>query len=304
MRMERRDFLRILLGTSTGLLLSPLGSLWPGQEIQAASTGSELAVATGPIPSRTVAAAIAALGGIKRFIRAGDVVVVKPNIGWDRSPEQAADTNPEVVAAIVALCLEAGAKRVKVFDNCINDPYRCYTRSGIAEAAKRAGAEVSYMDPGKFKEMKIAGEALKSWPIYTEALEADKLINVPIAKQHGLSKLTMGLKNWMGAIGGRRSLIHQQIDAALADLATVFKPQLVILDATRILLRNGPQGGSPSDVRVANTIVAGVDQVAVDSYGATLFGLKGRDLGYLQKAHERHLGQLDYRLLQVKSGKV
>jgi uncharacterized protein (DUF362 family) len=302
--MERRDFLRILLGTGTGLLLSPLGSLWPGQEIQAASTVSELAVATGPIPSRTVAAAIAALGGIKRFIRAGDVVVVKPNIGWDRSPEQAADTNPEVVAAIVALCLEGGAKRVKVFDNPINDPYRCYARSGIAEAAKRAGAEVSYMNPGKFKEMKIAGEALKSWPIYTEALEADKLINVPIAKQHGLSRLTMGLKNWMGAIGGRRSLIHQQIDAALADLATVFKPQLVILDATRILLRNGPQGGSPSDVRVANTIVAGVDQVAVDSYGATLFGLKGRDLGYLQKAHERHLGQLDYRLLQVKSGKA
>ncbi len=296
--------MRILLGTSTGLLLSPLGFLWPDQETQAASTLPELAVATGPIPSRTVAAAIAALGGIKRFIRGGDVVVVKPNIGWDRSPEQAADTNPEVVAAIVVLCLEAGAKRVKVFDNSINDPYRCYTRSGIATAAKRAGAEVSYMDPGKFKEMKIAGEALKSWPIYTEALEADKLINVPIAKQHGLSKLTMGLKNWMGVIGGRRSLIHQQIDAALADLASVFKPQLVILDATRILLRNGPQGGSPSDVRVANTIVAGVDQVAVDSYGATLFGLKGRDLGYLQKAHERHLGQLDYRLLQVKSGKA
>jgi len=302
--MERRNFLRIFLGTSTGLLLSPLGTLLPGQRIQAAPTLPELAVATGPIPSRTIAAAITALGGIKRFIRAGDVVVVKPNIGWDRSPEQAADTNPEVVAAIVALCLEAGAKRVKVFDNPVNDPYRCYSRSGIAEAAKRAGAEVSYMDPGKFKEMKILGEALKSWPIYTEAIEADKLINVPIAKQHGLSKLTMGLKNWMGAIGGKRSLIHQQIDAALADLAMVFKPQLVILDATRLLLRNGPQGGSPSDVRVANTIVAGVDQVAVDSYGATLFGLKGRDLGYLQKAYERGLGQLDYRLLKAKSGKA
>jgi uncharacterized protein (DUF362 family) len=299
--MERRDFLKLFLETSTGLLLSSFESLLPGQQAEAALP--ELAVVTGPIPSRTVAAAISALGGIKRFVGPGHVVVVKPNIGWDRSPEQAADTNPEVVAAIVTLCLEAGARRVKVFDHPVNDPHRCYARSGIAEAAKRAGAEVSYVDPAKFKEMKIPGEALKSWPLYTEAIEADRLINVPIAKQHGLSKLTMGLKNWMGVIGGRRSLIHQQIDTALADLAMVFKPHLVILDATRILLRNGPQGGSPADVRATNTIIAGVDQVAVDSYGATLFGLKGRDLGYLRKASERGLGQLEYRLLKTKGGK-
>lgn len=302
--MERRDFFRLLLGTGGGLLLSPLGSLWPARQLGAEPALPELAVATGPIPSRTTNAAIKALGGMKRFVQAGDVVVVKPNIGWDRSPEQAADTNPEVVASIVALCLEAGAKRVKVFDNPVNDARRCYTRSGIAEAARRAGAEVFYVDEARFKEVKISGEALKSWPIYTEAIEADKLINLPIAKHHGLSRLTMGLKNWMGAIGGRRSLLHQQIDAALADLAMVFKPHLVVLDATRILVANGPQGGSLADVRATNTIVAGLDQVAVDSYGATLFGLKGRDLGYLQKAHERGLGQLDYKRLRMKTLKA
>jgi len=302
--MERRDFLKLLLGTSTTLLLSPLDLLCPGDESGAEMALPDLAVATGSIPSRTTAAAIQALGGIKRFIKRGDVVVVKPNIGWDRRPEQAADTNPEVIATIVTLCLEAGAKRVKVFDHPVNDPRRCYVRSGIAEAARGAGAEVSYMDSSKFKEMKIPGEALKSWPIYTEAIEADRLINVPIAKQHGLSRLTMGLKNWMGAIGGRRSLLHQQIDLALADLAMVFKPHLVILDAMRILVANGPQGGSPQDVRVANTVVAGTDQVAVDSYGATLFGLKGQDLGYLRHAHARGIGQLDYRRLRMKSLKV
>jgi uncharacterized protein (DUF362 family) len=145
---------------------------------------------------------------------------------------------------------------------------------------------------------------LKSWPIYAEVMEADKLINVPIAKHHGLCRLTLGLKNWMGVIGGRRSLLHQQIDLALADLAMVLKPNLIVLDAMRILVANGPQGGSPQDVRAANTVVAGVDQVAVDSYGATLFGLKGSDLGYLREAQERGLGQLDYRRLKVKNIKA
>jgi uncharacterized protein (DUF362 family) len=300
--MERRDFLKLLLGTGGGLLLPPIDSLWSGEQAGAEPDLPALAVATGSIPSRTTVAAIQALGGMKRFIKTGDVVVVKPNIGWDRTPEQAADTNPEVVATIVALCLEAGAKQVKVFDNSVNDPRRTYTRSGIAEAARKAGASVLYVDHSKFKDMKIpGGEALKSWPIYTEVMEADKLINVPIGKQHGLSKLTLGLKNWMGAIGGRRSLLHQQIDLALADLATVIKPHLVVLDAIRILVANGPQGGSPKDVRNTNTIVAGTDQVAVDSYGATLFGLKGSDLGYLREAQSRGLGQLDYRRLSMKT---
>ncbi|MDH7499129.1 MAG: DUF362 domain-containing protein [candidate division NC10 bacterium] len=292
-----------MLTTGTGLLLPPLDPLWRGGGAEAEAI-PDLAVATGAVPSRTTAAAIQALGGMRRFIQRGDVVVVKPNIGWDRSPEQAADTNPEVVATLVTLCLEAGAKRVKVFDHPVNDARRCYARSGIAEAARRVGAEVSYVDLSKFREMKIQGEALKSWPIYTEAVEADRLINVPIAKHHGLSRLTMGLKNWMGVIGGRRSLLHQEIDVALADLASFFKPHLVVLDAMRILVANGPQGGSPQDVRTTSTVVAGVDQVAIDSYGSTLFGLRGEDLGYLRHAHARGLGQLDYHRLRMKSIKA
>jgi len=295
--------LKLILSTGAGLLLPPFDR-FSLKGIVEAEVAPDLAVAAGPVPSRTTTAAIQALGGMRRFVRTGDVVVVKPNIGWDRSPEQAADTNPEVVATVVTLCLEAGAKRVKVFDHPLNDARRCYSRSGIAEAARRAGAEVSYVDSSKFKEMRIQGEALKSWPIYTEVIEADKLINVPIAKHHGLSRLTMGLKNWMGAIGGRRSLLHQEIDLALADLAMFFKPHLVVLDAMRTLVANGPQGGSPQDVRNTKTVVAGVDQVAVDSYGATLFGLKGEDLGYLRHAHARGLGQLDYRRLRMKSIKA
>jgi uncharacterized protein (DUF362 family) len=303
MEMERRDFLRVLMGTGASLLLPPLDPFGLGANAEAEGA-PELAVATGSVPSRTTAAAIQTLGGMRRFVKSGDIVVVKPNIGWDRTPEQAADTSPELVATLVTLCLEAGAKQVKVFDRPVNDFRRCYARSGIAEAARRAGAEVSYMDSSKFKEIKISGKALKSWPIYAEVMEADKLINVPIAKHHGLCRLTLGLKNWMGVIGGRRSLLHQQIDLALADLAMVLKPNLIVLDAMRILVANGPQGGSPQDVRAANTVVAGVDQVAVDSYGATLFGLKGSDLGYLREAQERGLGQLDYRRLKVKNIKA
>jgi uncharacterized protein (DUF362 family) len=303
--MERRRFLELTLAAGSTLLISGrIPFLDEGEARQEGASLPVLAVAEGNIPSRVTRGAIQALGGMSRFVGRGDVVVIKPNIGWDRTPEQAADTNPEVVATLVGMCLEAGAKRVKVFDHPVNDARRCYTRSGIAEAASRAGAEVHQVDPGKFKEIKIPGLILKSWPVYTEALEADRLINVPIAKHHSLSKLTLGLKNWMGIIGGRRSLLHQQIDLALADLAAAFKPDLVVLDAMRILIANGPQGGSLQDVRITNKVIAGVDQVAVDAWGATLFGLQGSDLGYLREAHRRGLGELDYRRLKMASVRV
>ena len=298
--MDRRKFLKTAAIGSIGLSLPALDPLTGF----AAPAAPDLAVAQGPSPEKLVRAAIDALGGIKRFISKGDVVVVKPNIGWDRVPEQAGNTNPEVVAVVVKLCYEAGAKKVKVFDRPVNDPRRCYVQSGIEAAAKAAEAEVSFMDDRKFKDMAINGLALKTWPLYSEIFEADKVINVPIAKHHGLAKLTMSMKNWMGMMGGSRRVIHQNLDESLVDLAMKAKPCLTVLDAVRILTGNGPQGGDLKDVKKIDTIIAGVDQVAIDAYGATLFGMQGKDLGYVRIAAEHKFGVMDLYKLNIKKLQV
>jgi uncharacterized protein (DUF362 family) len=264
----------------------------------------DLAVAQGASPAQITRAAIDVLGGMKRFVSKGDVVVVKPNIGWDRTPEYAATTNPEVVGTIVKLCYEAGAKKVKVFDRTVSDARRCYKQSGIADAAGAAGAEVTYMDDRKYRDVRMNGLVLKSWPLYTDILEADKVINVPIAKDHSLSTLTLAMKNWMGVMGGWRSRIHQNIDESLVDLAGAIKPTLTVLDAVRILTANGPTGGSLSDVKRLNLVAVGTDQVAVDSYGATLFGLKGSDLGYVRLGAKAGLGVMDLAKLRIKKIQV
>jgi uncharacterized protein (DUF362 family) len=204
----------------------------------------------------------------------------------------------------VKLCFEAGAGTVKVFDRPVNDPRRCYVQSGIEAAAKAAGADVKFMDERKFRETEIKGLALKTWPLYAEVFEADKVINVPIAKHHGLAKLTMAMKNWMGIMGGSRRVIHQKLDESLVDLAMKAKPCLTILDAVRILTDNGPQGGDLKDVKRLDTVVAGVDQVAIDSYGATLFGMKGSDLGYVRVAAEHKFGMMDLNKLRIRKVQV
>jgi len=294
--MDRRKFLKTAAIGSIGLTipsLDPLASF-------GAAPHPDLAVVQGASPDKIVRAAIDALGGIKRFISRGDVVVVKPNIGWDRVPEQAGNTNPEVVATVVRLCYEAGAKKVKVFDRPVNDARRCYVQSGIEAAARAAEAEVSFMDDRKFKDMAINGLALKTWPLYAEIFEADKVINVPIAKHHGLAKLTLSMKNWMGMMGGSRRMIHQKLDESLVDLAMKAKPCLTVLDAVRILTDNGPQGGDLKDVKKLDTVIAGVDQVAIDAYGATLFGMKGSDLGYVRLAAQHKFGVMDLNKLNIK----
>jgi uncharacterized protein (DUF362 family) len=237
---------------------------------------------------------------MKRFISKGDIVVVKPNIGWDRTPEYAATTNPEVVSAVVRLCYEVGAKQVKVFDRSVVDPRRCYKQSGIADAASAVGGIISYVDERKFRELKLPGIALKSWPLYTEIIEADKIINIPIAKAHSLSTLTLGMKNWMGIMGGSRGRIHQRIEGSLVDVAMTIKPALIVLDAVRILTANGPQGGDLADVKQLNTVIAGTDQVAVDAFGATLFGLKGANIGYVVAGYKAGLGTMDLSKLKIK----
>ena len=300
--MDRREFIKLTALTSAGFAL-PDG-LSTVAEAAAAAARPDLVVAHGASPEAIVKAGIDALGGISKFISRGDIVVIKPNIGWDRTPEQAGNTNPEVVAAVVKLCFEAGAKKVKVFDRPVNDPRRCYVQSGILDAVRPLGAEMDYMDERKFKDMDLKGEALKSWALYTDIFEADKVINIPIAKHHGLAKLTMSMKNWMGVMGGSRRQIHQKLDESLVDLATKIKPTLTILDAVRILTANGPQGGSLADVKKLDTIIVGTDQVAIDSYGATLFGMKGSDLGYVTLGHKMGLGQMGLGKLKIKKIQV
>jgi len=297
-RMDRRGFLKTAMITGASLTLPDVLNPFGGN-LQAIEK-TALVVARGPSPARITRAAVDGLGGIRKFVSRGDVVVVKPNIGWDRTPEFAATTNPEVVSTVVRLCYEAGAKKVKVFDHTVSDPRRCYKQSGIADAAGAAGAAVSYVDDRKFREMKLSGHALKSWPIYTEVIEADKVINMPIAKTHGLSTLTLGMKNWMGVMGGWRGRIHQRIDGSLVDVAMLIKPALIILDAVRILTANGPQGGDISDVKRLNTVVIGTDQVAVDAFGATLFALKGSDIGHIVAGHRAGLGTMDISRLKIK----
>ncbi len=300
--MDRRTFIKLAALTGAGLSM-PLGLQRIAGAVES-STRPDLVVVHGASPEKIVKAALDALGGIKKFISRGDIVVIKPNIGWDRTPEQAGDTNPEVVAAVVKLCFEAGARKVKVFDRPVNDPRRCYVQSGIAPAVIALGAEADYVDDRKFKDIAINGQALKSWPLYTDIFEADKVINIPIAKHHGLAKLTMSMKNWMGVMGGSRRQIHQKLDESLVDLSMKIKPTLTILDAVRILTANGPQGGNLADVKKLDTVIVGVDQVAIDSYGATLFGMKGSDLGYVTLGHKLGLGQMDLSKLKIKKIEV
>jgi len=244
--------------------------------------------------------AVDAMGGMKRFVSRGDIVVVKPNIGWDRMPIHAANSNPEVVATVVQMAFEAGAKRVVVTDASCNDPNRCFQRSGIWRAAYNLGADVIIPAEHRFRTMRLNGDVLDEWPVYTPLVQADKVINVPVAKHHNLAKYTGAMKNWYGSLGGRRNRLHQNIDVSVADLATFMRPTLVVVDATRVLVRNGPQGGNVDDTREMNTVIAAVDQVAADSYGASLIGQKRENVPYLKMGHDRGLGTMFWENLRVR----
>jgi uncharacterized protein (DUF362 family) len=253
-----------------------------------------------PSPEQLVKRAVDALGGMGKFVSRGDVVVVKPNIGWDRMPVHAANTNPDVVAAVVKLAFDAGAKKVVVADGSCNDPNRCFQRSGIWRAAYDVGAEVVLPAQHRFRTMRLKGDVLDEWPVFTTLVDADKVISVPVAKHHNLAKYTAAMKNWYGVLGGRRNRLHQNIDTSIADLATFMRPSLVVVDATRVLMRNGPQGGNIDDAKDMHMVVASVDQVAADSYGCTLIGQHRDNLPYLKMGHERGLGTMYWENLRVK----
>jgi uncharacterized protein (DUF362 family) len=243
-------------------------------------------------------AASEVLGGMSRFISPGDRVLIKPNVGWDRQPELAANTNPLLVEAFVQICLDAGAAEVWVTDVSINDTYRSFARSGIEAAVKRAGGEVKYTAEKDFVLTDLQGQVLKVWPVSRFYHDVDRVINMPVVKHHSLSKCTIAMKNWYGVLGGRRNRLHQQIDDSIADLAAAIRPTLTVIDATRVLKRNGPTGGNLSDVSREGTIIVGQDEVALDAYSLRFLDLHLDDVPYLQIAGRRGVGSSDWEALK------
>ena len=271
-----------------------------GHTVAADPALPEMAIIHGEDPAQLARTALAELGGMNRFVSRGDIVLVKPNIGWDRTPEQAANTNPDVVAEIVRQCLNSGAKRVIVTDVSCNEAHRCFQRSGIAAAAQNAGAEVILPDPSRFKEVDLQGEVLTRWQVFEPYLNVDKVINVPIAKHHALTGTTLGMKNWYGILGGSRNQLHQRIHESLVDLADFMRPTLTVIDCYRILLRNGPTGGNLEDVLLKKMLVASTDPVAIDAYVAkSCWNLEADALPYLAMAAKRGLGKLDFETLRT-----
>jgi uncharacterized protein (DUF362 family) len=297
--MDRREFLKraatLGLAAGAGRLLVMPQELWAMAPLEAPQP--VLAKAQGTDYAHLVVDAIQGLGGMKKFVNPGETVVVKPNMAWDRPPEMGANAHPLVVRQVVELCLEAGAKQVKVLDNTCHDARKTYVTSGIKAAVEGIGdkrAVVEFVDERRFVEMKVEkAKALKKWYFYKDILEADRFINIPVAKHHSESRLTMCLKNMMGAIGGWRGRIHVGLAQNIADMNLLLRPDLHVLDATRIMLKNGPSGGRLEDVEVRNLLFAGTDPVALDSYGTTLFGLKPADIGHITKAHEAGRGEMD-----------
>jgi uncharacterized protein (DUF362 family) len=243
-----------------------------------------------------------AAGGIQRFVSKQDVVVIKPNISWARAPQLAATTNPEVLEAVIELCQEAGAKKVRIADHTIHDARRCFAITGAGMVAKKTGAELVFPRSSLMRDMKLQGHRLDVWPVFVPLVEADKIINLPVAKVHVLSGLTLGMKNWIGAVGGRRSALHQDIHLTIVDLAQFFNPTITLIDATRVMISNGPSGGRISDVEVKNRLILSDDPVAADAKAADLFNYRPEEIGFIRLGNKWGLGS--YELQKLSQRKV
>ncbi|HNV86947.1 MAG TPA: DUF362 domain-containing protein [Candidatus Omnitrophota bacterium] len=254
----------------------------------------DLVVSEGPDPYQNTVKAIEALGGMGLFVKKGAVVVIKPNMGWDRTPEQAANTDPGVVAALTDLCYKAGAKRVNIFDVTCNDERRCYENSGIEKAAKEKGAYVYFANQWDVVKAKFPYKSqMEGWAILRDAVKCDTFINVPVLKHHSLARLTLSMKNLMGVCAGMRGLMHQGLGEKLVDLTDFISPELTVVDATRFLTRNGPSGGNVADVTVLNKVIAATDPVLADAYAGELAGVDPLSLSYVKDAVARNFGSAD-----------
>jgi uncharacterized protein (DUF362 family) len=312
--ISRKSFLLKLAGITGGILLPSflnkifntsfnssntsrlLNAAMPADEKIVVVTGVDISKAT---IEKMVQKAIGQFGGIKSLIKNGMNVVIKPNIAWNSPPENAATTNPYLVETVARLCKEAGAK-VTIFDNSCDSARLCYKKSGIEEAANRAGVKIEYIDDRKFIEVKVPnGLYLKTVSVYKPILDADFVINMPIAKHHSSSDLTISMKNLMGVIQNRGNL-HRSLHSGIVDLSKIIKSDLVICDCLRILTNHGPNAGTPEDVKETRTIIIGRNPVTVDAYTATLFGKSPSDINYLALAYKEKMGEINPGKMKIQ----
>ena len=292
--MKRRDFFKTTLAASTALSIAPMLRGNTPAPAPAAVIGG------GNDPHAVTLAVIAAMGGMKKFVSKGDVVMLKPNIGWNRRVEQAACTNPEVLRALAESALNAGAKKVIVMDRPCHKPEDTYLRSGIGPMARELGLELRHTDDNRLVLHDFKGKFLEKWPVYRDFLEVDKFINVPILKHHGSAELTIAMKNLYGILGGRRGKLHRNMGGNIADLANGFTSHLVVVDAWRILLRNGPVGGRLSDVAVKKTVIASTNILEADVLAADLFGRVPAEIPFISAGGELSMGRTDPASIPVK----
>jgi uncharacterized protein (DUF362 family) len=270
----------------------------PDFRVAKAIGAGDVGIGRGGSLEQKLSKALDAAGGIKHFVSPGDIVLVKPNVAFDRSPILGATTDPDLVSALVRMLLvDCRAAQVRIADNPIESPADCFAKSGIQHASETAGGRVYLPDGNAFDELRTVGATLiPTWSFFRRPFaDVDKVIGIAPVKDHNLCHASMGIKNWYGLLGGRRNQFHQDIHEIVSDLSIMIKPTLTILDGTHVLMANGPTGGDPANVKNADAIVAGTDPVAMDAWAYEhLLGRKGI-LSYLQKAEAKGSGRVDYR---------
>jgi uncharacterized protein (DUF362 family) len=247
-----------------------------------------------------VEAALGAIGGIGKFIRSGDKVLLKVNAAFATPPLLSATSHPDLVVALAQLCRKAGAAEVLISDNPINDPDSCFRLTGIAGAAEKSGSRLILPRPQFFKPYTLDNAVLiNDWPLLHEPLQGvTKVIGVAPVKDHNRAGASMTMKNWYGLLGGRRNTFHQDINTIITELARMVRPTLVVLDGTTAMMSNGPTGGSTADLKQTNTMIVSTDQVAADAFGCTLLGRSPADLPYIAMAAAAGCGTADYKSLK------
>jgi uncharacterized protein (DUF362 family) len=302
--MKRREF--IIKSAEAGLLASTSLSLGRVGRLLAAEPANpvlpyDLIAVKGGSATAMFDKAIAAMGGMTKFVKKNQTVVVKPNIGWDSSPERAANTNPELVGRIIEHCLQSGAKNVYVFDHPVNEWTRCYKNSGIEDVVKKAGGiMVTGNSEGHYHQVQIPkGKNLKSTKVHELILESDVFINVPTLKTHGGTRLSISMKNLMGVVWDRGYYHGNNLHQCIADFTTFKKPHLNVVDAFRVLKRNGPRGVSVADVVEMKYQIIGTDIVATDTAATRVFGLQPDQLKHIAMAVSLGSGTSDLESLRI-----
>lgn len=296
--MKRRDFIKKSVLTISSIYLTSV----PGYP--ATSGENQVIKVTGESPYDITKKSVEMLGGMDKIISKRDIVMIKPNIGWNRKIEQAANTNPEVLRAIIEMVFDAGAKKVIVMDHPCHKAEDTYRRSGIKAVVEKSGADLRYADENRLVIHDFKGEKLKKWPVFKDHLEVDKFINVPILKHHASAGLTIGMKNLYGIIGGRRGKLHRNMGDNIADLANGFRSDLIIIDAFRILKKNGPVGGRLSDVEMKKTVICSRNILEGDVVAVDLFGKRVEDIPFIEAAFRRGMGKKDINKINLKSIKI